>query len=73
MKVVLQIIGIILLAILIFGLIPAYFLGLGWLVQLLWNELLAANTGIGEISYWLAVGLAFVISVVFGGGARATR
>jgi hypothetical protein len=41
---------------------------LGFLVAWLWNAVMPAVFGLGEISYWQAVGLLFLAKIFFGGG-----
>lgn len=38
-----------------------------WLVMLLWNWVVVAIFGLPKLSFWLAWGLTFLISLIFGG------
>jgi Ca2+/H+ antiporter, TMEM165/GDT1 family len=39
----------------------------GWIVMLLWNELLPELFGFAQIGYWQAVGLLILSKILFGG------
>ncbi len=39
----------------------------GWVVMLLWNELMPAVFGLKTVSYWQAVGLLILSRIFFGG------
>ena len=46
--------------------IAAFFV-FGWIVELLWNNVVAPTTGWHELTYWKAIGLLLLSKILFGG------
>lgn len=44
-----------------------------WAIMALWNWLMPMLFGLKEISYWVALGLALLIDLIFGGGVLSRK
>ena len=45
----------------------AAFFAVGWLVELLWNAVVAPTTGWHDLTYWKAIGILVLSKILFGG------